>query len=167
MFLAIDRVSKFVYVEFQATAEMATGAAFMRGVVAAFPYRIHTVLTDNGVPFTNCAATRWDRMVHPFDRVCNEHGITHKLTKPYHPWTNGQAERMNRTIKEATVKVFHYETLESLSAHVQAFLTAYNFAKHLKALRWRTPFQAICAAWTKDPTPFKINPHHLISGPHI
>src|SRR3954470_8802040 len=131
LFLAIDRVSKFAYVELHATAEMATGAAFMRGIVAAFPYRIHTVLTDNGVAFTTCASTRWDTMVHPFDRVCDEHGITHKLTKPYHPWTNGQAKRMNRTVKDATVKVFHYETLESLSDHVQAFVMAYNFAKHL------------------------------------
>src|SRR3954464_8283353 len=167
LFLAIDRVSKFAYVELHATAEMATGAAFMRGIVAAFPYRIHTVLTDNGVAFTTCASTRWDTMVHPFDRVCDEHGITHKLTKPYHPWTNGQAERMNRTVKDATVKVFHYETLESLSDHVQAFVMAYNFAKHLKRLRWRTPFQAICEAWAKDPAPFKINPHHLIPGPYI
>ena len=52
-----------------------------------------------------------------FDRVCREHGIEHRLTKPYHPWTNGQAERMNRTIKDATVKAFHYENLESLKAH--------------------------------------------------
>ena len=70
------------------------------------------------------------------------------------------------TIKEASVKVFHYETLESLSAHVLTFVTASNFAKHLKALRWRTPFQAICDAWIKDPAPFKINPHHLIPEPH-
>ena len=166
MFLAIDRVSKFAYVELHATAEMATGAAFMRGVVAAFPYRIHTVLTDNGVAFTRCAASKRDRMVHPFDRVCDEHGVKHKLTKPYHPWTNGQAERMNRTVKEATVKAFHYETLVSLEAHLRAFLSAYNFAKHLKALRWRTPFQAGCDAWKADPTPFKINPHHFIPGPH-
>ena len=166
MFLAIDRVSKFTYVEFHATAEMATGGAFMRGVIAAFPYAIHTVLTDNGVPFTNCASTRWDSMVHVFDRACDEHGITHKLTKPYHPWTNGQAERMNRTVKDATVKVFHYEPLEGLKAHVLAFVTAYNFAKHLKRLRWRTPFQAVCDAWTRDPAPFKITPHHLIPGPH-
>ncbi|SDB74968.1 hypothetical protein SAMN02927895_05672, partial [Belnapia rosea] len=47
-----------------------------------------------------------------------------------------------------------------------AFVQAYNFAKHLKALRWRTPFQAICDAWTKDPSGFKSNPHHLIPGPH-
>ncbi len=166
MFLAIDRVSKFAYVEFHATAEMATGAAFLRGVVQAFPYRIHKVLTDNGVAFTKNASTRWDTMRHPFDRVCDEHGIEHRLTKPYHPWTNGQAERMNRTVKDATTKAFHYETADSLRAHVLAFVAAYNFAKHLKALRWRTPFEAICGAWRADPSPFRINPHHLIPGPH-
>jgi hypothetical protein len=166
MFLAIDRVSKFAFVEFHATAEMATGAAFMRGALAAFPYQIRRVLTDNGVAFTKNASTKWDTMRHPFDRVCKDHGIEHRLTKPYHPWTNGQAERMNRTVKDATTKVFHYETTKSLCAHVLAFLSAYNFAKHLKALRWRTPFQAICDACKADPTPFKINPHHLIPGPY-
>ena len=98
--------------------------------------------------------------------MCDEHGIKHRLTKPYHPWTNGQAERMNRTVKEATIKAFHYPSLDALKAHVLTFITAYNFAKHLKALHWRTPFQAICDAWTKDPAPFRINPHHLIPGPY-
>jgi transposase InsO family protein len=170
LFLAIDRVSKFAYVELHPAATMMTGAAFLRSVIAAFPYRIHTVLTDNGIAFADQPRYRSGPTArfrgHAFDRVCREHDIEHKLTKPYHPWTNGQAERMNRTIKDATVKVFHYETLESLSAHVLAFVTAYNVAKHLKALRWRTPFQAICEAWTKDPGPFKINPHHLIPGPY-
>lgn len=36
-------------------------------------------------------------------------GIEHRLTKPKHLWTNGQVERMNRTIKDATVKWFHHE----------------------------------------------------------
>ena len=66
---------------------------------------------------------------------------------------------MNRTIKDATVKVYHCDELESLKAHVLAFVTAYNVAKHLKALRWRTPYQVICEAWTKAPSIFKINPH--------
>jgi transposase InsO family protein len=105
-------------------------------------------------------------MGHIFDRVCRENGIEHRLTKPYHPWTNGQAERMNRTVKEATIKAFHYPGLEALKAHVLAFVRAHNFAKHLKALRWRTPFQAICDAWAKDPSIFKINPHHLFPGPN-
>ena len=171
MFLAIDRVSKFTYVEFHESAGKMEGSAFLRNVVSTFPYKIHTVLTDNGMAFADLPKNRTGpsrRFLGPhiFDRVCIEHGIEHRLTKPYHPWTNGQAERMNRTIKDATVKVFHYDDLQSLKVHVLAFVTAYNFAKHLKALRWKTPFQTICQAWTKDPDRFKIDPHHLIPGPY-
>jgi transposase InsO family protein len=170
MFLAIDRVTKFVHVGFFDANTKMNGAAFLRDVVEAFPYAIHTVLTDNGIAFADLPryrdgpTARW--MGHIFDRVCREHGIEHRLTKPYHPWTNGQAERMNRTVKDATIKAFHYPGLDALKAHVLAFVRAYNFAKHLKALRWRTPFQAICDAWTKDRSIFKINPHHLIPGPN-
>ncbi len=124
------------------------------------------MLTDNDVASTKNASTKWDTMQHPFDRVCDEHGIERRLIKPYHPWTNGQAERMNRTVKDATTNAFHYETAESLRTYVQISPAAYNFAKHLKALRWRTPFQAICDAWKAYPSVFKINPHHLIPGPN-
>jgi transposase InsO family protein len=173
MFLAIDRVSKFAHVAFFDANTKANGAAFLRKVVAAFLYRLHTVLTDNGMAFADLPKNRGRYPAieaffggHIVDRVYDEHGITHKLTKPYHPWTNGQAERMNRTVKEATVKVFHYPDLEALKAHVFAFVVAYNFAKHLKRLRWRTAFRAVCDAWTRDPAPFRIDPHHLIPGPN-
>jgi transposase InsO family protein len=173
LFLAIDRVSTFVHVAFFDANTKLNGATFLREVVAAFPYQIHTVLTDNGMAFADLPRNRGRYPEieaifggHIFDRVCREHGITHKLTKPYHPWTNGQAERMNRTVKEATIKAFHYPSLKVLEVHVLAFARAYNFAKHLKALRGRTPFQAVLDAWTKDPSSFKFNPHHLIPGPN-
>ena len=63
--------------------------------------------------------------MHIFGRVCNENGIVHKLTKPYHPWTNGQVERMNGTLKEATVKRYYYETHEQLKEHLKLFLLAW------------------------------------------
>ena len=107
MFLAIDRVSKFASVELHPAATRLAGAEFLRGVIAAFPYRLHTILTDNGIPFTDQPRNRSrptaQYRLHAFDRVCREHGIEHRLTKPYHPWTNGQAERMNRTVKDAAV----------------------------------------------------------------
>jgi transposase-like protein len=171
MFLAIDRVSKFTYVEFRDDMGKMNGAEFLRGVINAFPYKIHTVLTDNGMAFADLPKNRNKPIhaflgMHIFGRVCNENGIVHKLTKPYHPWTNGQAERMNRTIKEATIKAFHYPDLESLKAHVLAFVCAFNFAKHLKALRWKTPYQTIVEAWQKNPAIFKTDPRHLIPGPY-
>jgi transposase InsO family protein len=66
-------------------------------------------------------------------------GIEHRLTKPNHPWTNGQVERMSRTLKEATVQRYHYGTHAQRKAHLHAFLMAYNFAKRLKTLRALTP----------------------------
>ncbi len=128
MFLAIDRVTKFTHVAFFDAATKLNGATFLRDVVAAFPYKIHTVLTDNGMAFAEQPRYRGgitDRYGggHIFERVCREYGIEHRLTKPYHPWTNGQVERMNRTVKEATIKAFHYPDFKALKAHVLAFVT--------------------------------------------
>ena len=170
-FLAIDRVSKLTYAEFRDDMGKMNGADFVRGAIQALPYQIHTVLTDNGMAFADLPKNR-DKPIHAFlgmhifGRVCKENGITHKLTKPYHPWTNGQAETMNRTIKQATIKALHYPDLQSLQAHALAFVCAFNFAKHLKALRCKTPYQTIVDAWQKNPAMFKTDPRHLISGPY-
>jgi hypothetical protein len=67
MFLAIDRVSKFTYVEFHDSAGKREGSAFLSNAVQVFPYKIHTVLTDNGMAFADLprtgtapAAASWD-----------------------------------------------------------------------------------------------------------
>jgi len=75
---------------------------FLRNLIKAIPYTIHTILTDNGIQFTNVKRGKY-AMQHIFDRVCEEHNIEHLLTQVKHPWTNGQVERMNQTIKRATV----------------------------------------------------------------
>jgi transposase InsO family protein len=80
-------------------------------------------------------------MTHMFDMRCRENGIEHRFTKINHPWTNGQVERMNRTIKDATVKRFHYNTHDQLRRHLANFISAYNFARRLKTLKGLTPYQ--------------------------
>ena len=92
------------------------------------------MLTDHGIQFINPKRARY-ALHYIFDRVCQEYGIDHWLIKTNHPWTNGQVERMNRTLKEATVKTYHYQTHQQLKEHLQVFLLAYNFAKRLKTLR--------------------------------
>ena len=104
---------------------------------------------------------------HSFELTCAEHGIEHRLTKPNHPWTNGQVERMNRTIKDATVKRYHYDVHDQLRQHLADFVAACNFARRLKTLRGLTPYEAICKAWTDEPFTFTHDPHHQIPGPNI
>src|SRR6516225_6474518 len=87
-----------------------------------FPTRF---LTDNGIQFTfppryaDGPTARY--MTHMFDMRCQENDIEHRLTKIKHPWTNGQVERMNRTIKEATVQRYHYDRHDQLEAHLAEF----------------------------------------------
>ena len=101
LFVAIDRTSKVAYAELHPRATKMIAAAFLRNLIKVIPYKLHTVLTDNGIQFTNREKDKL-AFTHIFDRVCFQHGIEHRLTKPNHPWTNGQVERMNRTLKEAT-----------------------------------------------------------------
>ena len=97
-------------------------------------------------------------LCHAFEFACAERNIGHRLTKPRHPWTNGQVERMNRTIKEATVKRFHYESHDELRGHLADVVAAYNFARRLKTLRGLTRYEAICKAWTEEPSRLRQNP---------
>jgi transposase InsO family protein len=59
-------------------------AQFLRDLLQAPPYRIHAVLTDNGIQFTTRALDA-RAFAHIFDRVCRENGIEHRLTKVRHP----------------------------------------------------------------------------------
>ena len=165
LFVAIDRTSKFAFAQLVPNAGKMEAAQFLRELIAVLPYRIHTVLTDNGVQFTPRRQDIWDS-AHIFDRVCEEHDIEHRLTKVNHPWTNGQVERMNRTIKDATVKRYHYDSHDQLRAHLALFVDAYNHARRLKTLRGLTPYEFILQAWTKEPDRFRLNPSHLIPGPY-
>lgn len=67
---------------------------------------------------------------------------------------------MNRTIKDATVKGFHYESHDQLRRHLDDFVAAYNFARRLKRLRGLTPYEFICKARADQPERFTQNPHH-------
>ena len=168
LFVAIDRTSKFAFVELHDKADRPTTVRFLEALIAAVPYRLHTVLTDNGIQFADLPKNRdgWTARyrVHRFDQICRANGIEHRLTKPNHPWTNGQVERMNRTLKEATVNRYHYDTHEQLRAHLADFVAAYNFARRLKILKGLSPYEYICNAWTKEPARFILDPIQQMPG---
>jgi len=166
LFVAIDRTSKFAVARLYEEATRPTACQFLEELLRVVPYRIHTLLTDNGIQFAeqprnrNTILSRASR----FDMICEANGIEHRLTKPNHPWTNGQVERMNRTIKDATTKRYHYDDHEQLQTHLELFLDAYNHARRLKTLKGLTPAQFIWKEWQSNPELFHEEPCHLMAG---
>ena len=67
LFVAIDRTSKLAFAKLETEANRHIASDFLRALVAAVPYKIHTVLTDNGVQFCHAAAQplRPDRPLQP------------------------------------------------------------------------------------------------------
>lgn len=157
MFVAIDRTSKFVYVELHPRATRIIASDFLDALTQIVPYKIHIILTDNSIPFAQREGTEDDWII-PFNRICDALGIEHRLTKINHPWTHGQVERMNRTIKEATVNCYYYQSHDHLKQHLHTFLLAYNFAKRLKTLKGLTPYEYTRKIWANDPERFNVNP---------
>ena len=165
-FVAIDRTSKFAVVQLVEKANRKTAWEFLEHLLKVVPYRIHTILTDNGIQFAEQPRNRntpYSRQMR-FDMICEVNGIEHRLTKPNHPCTNGQVERMNRTIKDATVKRYHYDSHDQLRAHLADFIAAYNFARRLKTLNGLKPYEYICKVWTSEPDRFIVNPIHQMPG---
>ena len=66
----------------------------------------------------------------------------------------------SRTIKDATVKRFHYDSHDQLRTHLADFLAAYNFARRLKTLNGLTPYEYICRNWTSEPDRTILDPTH-------
>ena len=99
LIVAIDRTSKFAFVELHEKVARRTAGDFLRRLIAAVPYKVHTVLTDNGTHFTtpgNTSSAAPDIKAaldagepvwaHAFEFACAQNDIDHRLTKPKHPW---------------------------------------------------------------------------------
>jgi hypothetical protein len=177
LLVAIDRTSKFAFVELHEKVTTGIAGDFLRALIKAVPYKVHTVLTDHGIHFTTPGNTasavplikkamkRGEIFrAHAFEYACAQNDVDHRLTKPRHPWTNGQVERMNRTLKDATVKRYYYDSHDQLRQHLDDFISAYTFSRRLKTLKGLTPYEFICKTWLKEPKRFTLDPIHQMPG---
>ena len=164
LFVAIDRATRLLYYKVYKNKSSQNAVEFLKECKEYFPFYITHILTDNGLEFTD----KWARGKgvvsgnHKFDVECKEDEIEHRLTAPYTPQTNGMVERVNGTIKNATIKAQEYDNIEDATKDLNKFLIYYNFNRRhgslRKELKVRTPFDAVQSWFQTKPEIFKILP---------
>jgi hypothetical protein len=120
--VAIDRTSKFAFARLVESAGKMEAAQFLRELVKTAPHKIHTVLTDNSIQFTTRKRDIYDGH-HIFDRLCDEHGIEHRLTK-VKPSLDQRAGRADEPHPQGTARAdplrVHLPRLDQRTGTVQA-----------------------------------------------
>ncbi|MCB9799640.1 MAG: transposase family protein [Candidatus Omnitrophica bacterium] len=135
-----DDCTRLVYAEVLKAKKSTTLGFFMMRALAWFKqlynFEFEAVMSDNGAEFKG-------KEEHPFETVCDELGIRHILTAPYHPQTNGKIEAFWKIIKQEFFRPNHFESLEDMILNLGNFLFEYNHLRKHGGLNYQTPFDKL------------------------
>ncbi len=151
LFVAIDRATRWVFVQFKANKTAASAQAFLKALHKACPIKINKLLTDNGKEFTDRLFASKEREPsgnHEFDQLCQELGIEHRLTKPRTPSTNGMVERFNGRIADV-LKTHRFNSREDMEQTLQRYVVLYNHQLPQSTMGSKTPMQAM-KQWNQE-----------------
>ena len=124
---AIDAYSRLAYSEFAGPENTVNCVAFLQRAVRWFAERgitIERLLTDNGNGYRS----------RPWKQLCNELGIQHTTTRPYHPATNGKVERFNRTLLDEWAYARAWTSDTQRARTLDRWLHLYNHHRHHTAI---------------------------------
>ncbi|HEY8676821.1 MAG TPA: IS481 family transposase [Candidatus Dormibacteraeota bacterium] len=132
MHMAIDDASRLVYAEILGDETGRTTALFLIRAVRWFRAQgitVDRVLTDNGSPYRSKA----------WRRVCRSAGLRHRRTRPYHPQTNGKAERWIQTALRECLYLEVFNSSGQREAGLQQFIQWYNLHRPHRAHKGLSP----------------------------
>lgn len=167
LFVAIDRATRWVYLEVKEDKTARSAAAFLENLARACPIRIRKILTDNGKEFTDRLFSRNKEASgqHEFDQLCAALDIEHRLTRPRKPQTNGMVERFNGRIADI-LKTHHFQSGEDLEETLLRYCLLYNEHLPQAALHSKTPMDAMKAWYASHPQCFHRPPEqHELNRP--
>jgi transposase-like protein len=161
LFVAIDRATRWVYMDIYADQTNDSSVDFLSKVKAACPIKIIKLLTDNGSQFTDRFTSRKKDAKgqpipsgkHVFDVLCKQFEIEHRLIPPRHPQTNGMVERFNGRISEI-VNQTRFTSRAELESTLRNYVKIYNHSIPQRALKHQTPIQALKKWQEKKPDLF-------------
>jgi transposase InsO family protein len=130
--VAIDDATRLAYVEVLADEKAITAIGFLRRAVthfAAYGITVERLITDNGSAYRSA--------VHAI--ACRTLRIRHLRTRPYHPQTNGKAERFIRTLLGGWAYGAIYRSSAERNAALTGWLDFYNRRRPHGALSHKPP----------------------------
>jgi len=162
LFVAIDRATRWVFMEIFPDKSTESSAKFLDLLVEASPIKINKILTDNGKEFTD-RFNQHDRKPsgkYIFDLKCKENNIEHRLIRPRHPQTNGMVERFNGRIAKI-IKTTRFQSASELRDTLKTYLYTYNHMLPQRALDGRVPIEVLVDYYQKEPQLFRFDPANL------
>ena len=135
-----DDCTRLVYAEVLKAKRATTLSFFMMRALAWFKqlynFEFEAVMSDNGGEFKGTKE-------HPFETVCEELGIKHILTPPYHPQSNGKIEAFWKIIKSEFFRSNRFESMEDMVLNLGNYLFEYNHLRKHGGLNYETPFDKL------------------------
>ena len=139
---AIDDHSRLAYAEVQPDERGATCAGFLARAANFFAAhgitRIQRVMTDNAMNYRHSAV---------FQGTLAELGARHILIRPHCPWTNGKAERLNRTLLREWAYARIYRSNAERAACLPSFIEHYNTRRRHSSLGGLPPISRLSTTW--------------------
>lgn len=137
--VAVDDHSRLAYIEILPDETGDTCAQFLHRAVRWFRSLgviIRRVLTDNAWAYRRSAA---------WAAVCSVLQIRRRFIKPGRPWTNGKAERLNRTLQTEWAYSKAWTSNAERAAALAPWVDHYNTERAHTSLGGRTPISRLAA----------------------
>lgn len=141
-YTAIDEYSRWRFVEAFEEHNTYSSARFLEHLVKAFPVPIECVQTDNGTEFTNRFTSHRNRPTL-FQARLAQHGITHKLIRPYTPRHNGKVERSHRKDNERFYATHLFYSFGDFAKQLQVYNRRDYNRFPMRPLGWKSPQQVL------------------------
>ena len=141
-YTAIDEYSRWRFVEAFEEHNTYSSAMFLEHLVKVFPCRIECVQTDNGSEFTNRFTTHRDKPTL-FQAHLAQHGIQHKVIRPFTPRHNGKVERSHRKDNERFYAIHRFYSFEDFAKQLKVYNRRDYNNFPMRPLGWKTPNQVL------------------------
>ncbi|HEY2284844.1 MAG TPA: IS481 family transposase [Streptosporangiaceae bacterium] len=136
---AIDDHTRLAYSEVLADEKDTTCAGFLHRALAWLAGQgitVRRVLTDNAMVYRHGGDWGW---------VCSAWQLKRRFTRPGCPWTNGKAERFNRTLQQEWAYARPWTSSRARTRALDKFLAHYNNRRGHSALGGRPPISRLTA----------------------